>query len=105
MIITEQMLDQVRSYGARNYPASYMVTLLAHTAADREFLRMEFANPTSPLWEAWQAGSIEHENSVDEYLEKALETPGEGAHDVAKALHFRRKNRGLDELKKDLFGV
>ena len=105
MTITDEILEQVKTYGSRNYPVSYMVNLLATDKEDREFLRNEFADPNSILWEYWNTGNVEHENNVDEYLEQFLEKPGEGAHDVAKALHFRRKNRDLDEMKKDLFGV
>jgi len=105
MIITEEILNKVKTYGSRNYPVSYMVNLLAKTSIDRQYLRDELADPLSPLWEAWHEGNVEHEEQVDRYLEEALEKPGEGAHDVAKALHFRRKNRDLDEMKKDLFGL
>lgn len=105
MTITDDILSKVKTYGSRNYPVSYMVNLLATSNDDRQSLRNEFADPNSILWVSWNEGNVEHEEQVDEYLEKALETPGEGAHDVAKALHFRRKNRDLDEMKKDLFGI
>lgn len=105
MTITDEILAKVKTYGSRNYAVSYMVNLLAKTSVDRQFIRNEFADPLSVLWEAWHEGNVEHEEQVDEYLEDALKKPGEGAHDVAKALHFRRKNRELDEMKKDLFGL
>lgn len=105
MEITEDLLEQIEIYGSRNYPASYIIQLECKTAAEREFMKAEFANPVSQVNDAWRRGYINHESDVDEYLEKALENPGEGAHDVAKALHFRRKNRDLDEMKNELFGV
>ena len=104
MIITDEILAKVKTYGSRNYPVSYMVTLLKRLT-DPKDLTVEFSDPFSPLWDAWHQGNIEHEEQVDQYLEEALEKPGEGAHDVAKALHFRRKNRDLDEMKKELFGL
>ena len=107
MTITDEILAKVKTYGSRNYPVTYMLTLLKHLIDLKDFkdLTNEFSDPLSPLWDAWHQGNIEHEEQVDQYLEEALEKPGEGAHDVAKALHFRRKNRDLDEMKKELFGL
>lgn len=105
MEITAELINNIETYGSRNYPVSYILQLECKTRTDRTFLKAEFANPGSEVNDAWNKGFVKHESEVDEYLEKALETPGEGAHDVAKALNFRRKNRQEDDLKNELFGV
>lgn len=105
MEINQELLDQIEVYGSRNYPVSYILQLECRTIEEREFLKAEFANPLSEVNNAWKKGYVTHESQVDEYLEQALENPGEGAHDVAKALHFRRKNRDLDEMINEMFGV
>lgn len=105
MEITEKLLERIETYGSRNYPVSYIVRLECKTKVEREFLRSQFDNPDSEVSDALHRGFVKRENEIDEFLEKSLEDPGEGAGDVAKALNFRRKNRQLDELKKELFGV
>lgn len=105
MQITAELLNNIETYGSRNYPVSYILQLECSNREERDKLQAEFANPGSEVNDAWNKGFVKHECEVDEYLEKALENPGEGAHDVAKALNFRRKNRQLDDMKNELFGV
>lgn len=105
MQITADLLRKIELYGARNYPVRHILLLECNSKIDRAFLKAEFANPGSEVNEAWDKGFVEHESQVDEYLEKALENPGEGANDVARALDFRRRKRQEDDLKNELFGV
>lgn len=105
MVITVEILDLIYSYGGRSYPYSDVAMLIGKTKEDRLFILDELSNQESELSLTYRKGKIEHEDGIDDSIEDSIKKGSEYANEMAKALNFRRKNRQLDNLKEQLFGI
>jgi hypothetical protein len=105
MVITTEILDLIYSYGGRSYPYSDVAMLIGNTKEQRSFILDELSKPDSEASMSYRRGKISHEDDIDDSLEDSIKKGSEYADEMAKALNFRRKNRQLDNLKEQLFGI
>lgn len=102
MNISETILMKIRNYGALKYTPDKICDLLGVYDEERELLLQEFDKPGSQVSRYFRQGIDIGDYNIDAELAKKSE---EGDVFAVMELGKRQYHRGINNLKKDLFGI
>ncbi len=101
-ILSDEYVNQVRTFGALNYTPERICQLLALSKAKREALLYRIALPGDIYFEAYQQGLALGEYNIDAELAKKAE---KGDNDSITLLEERKNERAEKDLRMKLFGI
>lgn len=102
LLIGDEYINQVRSFGALGYSHSRICNLLPLTKQQKVALRVRLSLPGDTYYEAYANGRAIGEYNIDAELAKKAEN---GDIDAISALAERKNERAELDLRKELFGV
>jgi hypothetical protein len=102
ILIGDEYISQVRSFGALGYTVKRICTLLSLTKEQRIALSMRMSLPGDIYYEAYQNGRAIGEYNIDAELSKKAEL---GDIDAITLLEERKNERVEIDLRQQLFGV
>ena len=101
-ILSDEYINQVRTFGALNYTPERICQLLALRKAKREALLYRITLPSDVYFEAYQQGLALGEYNIDAELAKKAE---KGDNDSITLLEERKNERAEKDLRMKLFGI
>lgn len=101
-ILSDEYINQVRTFGALNYTPERICQLLALSKAKREALLYRITLPGDIYFEAYQQGLALGEYNIDAELAKKAE---KGDNDSITLLEERKNERVEKDLRMKLFGI
>ena len=101
-ILSDEYVNQVRTFGALNYTPERICQLLALSKAKREALLYRITLPGDIYFEAYQPGLALGEYNIDAELAKKAE---KGDNDSITLLEERKNERAEKDLRMKLFGI
>lgn len=101
-ILSDEYVNQVRTFGALNYTPERICQLLALRKAKREALLYRITFPGDVYFEAYQQGLALGEYNIDAELAKKAE---KGDNDSITLLEERKNERAEKDLRMKLFGI
>ena len=101
-ILSDDYVNQVRTFGALNYTPERICQLLALSKAKREALLYRITLPGDIYFEAYQQGLALGEYNIDAELAKKAE---KGDNDSITLLEERKNERAEKDLRMKLFGI
>ena len=102
LLIGDEYITQVRSFGALGYSHSRICNLLPLTKQQKIALRVRLSLPGDTYHEAYANGRAIGEYNIDAELAKKAEA---GDIEAITALAERKNERAELDLRKELFGV
>lgn len=101
-ILSDEYVNQVRTFGALNYTPERICQLLALSKAKREALLYRITLPGDIYFEAYRQGLALGEYNIDAELAKKAE---KGDNDSITLLEERKNERAEKDLRMKLFGI
>ena len=101
-MISDQYVQQVRTFGALAYTPERICRLLGLNKADRISLELRMDTPGDIYYDAYQQGRALGEYNIDAELAKKAET---GDKDAITLLEERKNERTEKDLRYKLFGI
>lgn len=101
-ILSDEYVNQVRTFGALNYTPERICQLLGLRKAKREALLYRIALSGDIYFEAYQQGLALGEYNIDAELAKKAE---KGDNDSITLLSERKNERAEKDLRMKLFGI
>ena len=101
-ILTDEYINQVRTFGALNYTPERICQLLGLRNTKRIALLYRIAMPGDVYCEAYQQGLALGEYNIDAELAKKAE---KGDNDSITLLAERKNERAEQDLRMKLFGI
>ena len=101
-ILSDEYVNQVRTFGALNYTPERICQLLALSKAKREALLYRITLPGDIYFEAYRQGLALGEYNIDAELAKKAE---KGDNDSITLLEERKNERVEKDLRMKLFGI
>nr|WP_321409322.1 hypothetical protein [uncultured Carboxylicivirga sp.] len=105
MTITDDILNDIRSFGERNLPPHLMAVRLSLSYADEMRLAAAFEDRDSLVRRAWENGRMDKIDQIEDNLMDSVREGGEGSGEAATAVNRLQRRRMNDDLKRELFGV
>lgn len=102
MIIGDEYINQVRSFGALGYSVARICNLLPLTKQQKTALKIRLSIPGDTYFEAYANGRAIGEYNIDAELTKKAEA---GDVEAISVLAERKNERAELDLRKELFGV
>jgi hypothetical protein len=94
--------DKIRSFGALGYNFARIADLLSLRGKERARLILRLQDSSDPYAVAWRNGRAVSEHNVDAALLVEVE---KGVTDAINALAERSRQRLLEDMKKEMFGI
>lgn len=101
-ILSDEYVNQIRTFGALNYTPERICQLLGLKKAKREALLYRITTPGDIYFEAYQQGLALGEYNIDAELAKKAE---KGDKDSITLLEERKNERAEKDLRMKLFGI
>lgn len=101
-ILSDEYVNQIRTFGALNYTPERICQLLGLKKAKREALLYRITLPGDIYFEAYQQGLALGEYNIDAELAKKAE---KGDNDSITLLEARKNERTEKDLRMKLFGI
>jgi hypothetical protein len=101
-ILSDEYVNQIRTFGALNYTPERICQLLGLKKAKREALLYRITLPGDIYFEAYQQGLALGEYNIDAELAKKAE---KGDKDSITLLEERKNERAEKDLRMKLFGI
>lgn len=101
-ILSDEYVNQIRTFGALNYMPERICQLLGLKKAKREALLYRITLPGDIYFEAYQQGLALGEYNIDAELAKKAE---KGDNDSITLLEARKNERTEKDLRMKLFGI
>ena len=101
-ILSDEYVNQIRTFGALNYTPERICQLLGLKKAKRESLLYRITLPGDIYFEAYQQGLALGEYNIDAELAKKAE---KGDKDSITLLEERKNERAEKDLRMKLFGI
>ena len=101
-ILSDEYVNQIRTFGALNYTPERICQLLGFKKAKREALLYRITLPGDVYFEAYQQGIALGEYNIDAELAKKAE---KGDKDSITLLEERKNERAEKDLRMKLFGI
>lgn len=101
-ILSDEYVNQVRTFGALNYTPERICQLLALSKAKREALLYRITLPGDIYFESYRQGLALGEYNIDAELAKKAE---KGDNDSITLLEERKNERAEKDLRMKLFGI
>ena len=101
-ILSDEYVNQVRTFGALNYTPERICQLLALRKAKREALLYRITLPGDVYFEAYQHG---HALGFYKIVAQLAKTAANGDHDSITLLEERKNERAEKDLRMKLFGI
>lgn len=101
-ILSDEYVNQIRTFGALNYTPERICQLLGLKKAKREALLYRITLPGDIYFEAYQQGLALGEYNIDAELAKKAE---KGDNDSITLLEARKNERAEKDLRMKLFGI
>lgn len=101
-LISDQYVQQVRTFGALAYTPERICRLLGLGKADRISLTLRMDTPGDIYYDAYHQGRAMGEYNIDAELAKKAET---GDKDAITLLEERKNERTEKDLRYKLFGI
>lgn len=102
VLISNDYISQVRSFGALGYTVERICNLLGLTKKQKTALSVRMSLPGDTYYEAYIQGRALGEYNIDAELAKRAET---GDIDSIEALETRKQERVEIDLRHKLFGI
>ena len=102
LLIGDEYVSQVRTFGALGYSVRRICTLLQLSKKQKVALSIRMTLPGDVYYEAYQNGKAIGEYNIDAELAKQAER---GDIDAIALLEERKNERVETDLRKELFGV
>ena len=101
-ILSDEYVNQVRTFGALNYTPERICQLLGLRKAKREALLYRITLPGDIYFEAYRQGLALGEYNIDAELAKKAE---KGDNESITLLEERKNERAEKDLRQQLFGI
>ncbi len=102
ILIGEEYIPQVRTFGALGYTPARICTLLRLRGKKKLALLLRLTIPGDVYYDAYHNGSALGEYNIDAELAKKAES---GDIDAIETLETRKEERTIKDLRHQLFGI